>query len=160
MHYRCLTAKVGCVSGLQTKKSLFVWHSAQLALPLPDGEGRLRFGIANKKNLFLFGTPLNLHYRCLTAKVGCVSGLQTKKISFCLALRSTCTTFAPLFKKQRSGCSAVRLARLLWEQEVPGSNPGTPTTKPPHLPTTESKSLVVGFFVGWEDGRTGLAGGV
>ena len=27
-----------------------------------------------------------------------------------------------------SGCSAVRLARLLWEQEVPGSNPGTPTT--------------------------------
>ena len=26
-----------------------------------------------------------------------------------------------------SGCSTVRLARLLWEQEVPGSNPGTPT---------------------------------
>ena len=95
---------------------------------MPGGEGRLRFGIANKKIGFLFGTPLNLHYRCLAAKVGCVSGLQTKKMAFCLALRSTCTTFAPIFEK-RSGCSAVRLARLLWEQEVPGSNPGTPTMK-------------------------------
>ncbi len=28
-----------------------------------------------------------------------------------------------------SGCSAVRLAHLLWEQGVPGSNPGTPTLK-------------------------------
>ena len=28
---------------------------------------------------------------------------------------------------QPSGCSAVRLAHLLWEQGVPGSNPGTPT---------------------------------
>ena len=27
----------------------------------------------------------------------------------------------------QSGRSAVRLARLLWEQEVPGSNPGAPT---------------------------------
>ena len=26
-----------------------------------------------------------------------------------------------------TGRSAVRLARLLWEQEVPGSNPGAPT---------------------------------
>ena len=49
---------------------------------LLSGEGRLRFGIANKKNGFLFGTPLNLHYRCLAAKVGCVSGLQTKKMAF------------------------------------------------------------------------------
>ena len=31
---------------------------------LPDGEGRLRFVIANKKMAFLFGTPLNLHYLC------------------------------------------------------------------------------------------------
>ena len=53
--------------------------------------------------------------------------IASKKSDFCLALRSTCTTFAPL-KTHRSGCSAVRLARLLWEQEVPGSNPGTPTT--------------------------------
>ena len=31
--------------------------------------------------------------------------------------------------KNLSGCSAVRLAHLLWEQGVPGSNPGTPTIK-------------------------------
>ena len=29
--------------------------------------------------------------------------------------------------KAKTGCSAVRLAHLLWEQGVPGSNPGTPT---------------------------------
>ncbi len=29
--------------------------------------------------------------------------------------------------KQKTGCSAVRLAHLLWEQGVPGSNPGIPT---------------------------------
>ena len=28
-----------------------------------------------------------------------------------------------------TGCSAVRLAHLLWEQGVPGSNPGTPTNR-------------------------------
>ena len=28
-----------------------------------------------------------------------------------------------------SGCSAVRLAHLLWEQGVPGSNPGIPTNE-------------------------------
>ncbi len=26
-----------------------------------------------------------------------------------------------------TGCSAVRLAHLVWDQRVPGSNPGTPT---------------------------------
>ena len=30
-----------------------------------------------------------------------------------------------------TGCSAVRLAHLLWEQGVVGSNPATPTKKPP-----------------------------
>ncbi len=29
--------------------------------------------------------------------------------------------------RPNSGCSAARLAHLLWEQGVPGSNPGTPT---------------------------------
>ena len=29
--------------------------------------------------------------------------------------------------KRNSGCSVARLARLLWEQEVGGSNPLTPT---------------------------------
>ncbi len=32
-------------------------------------------------------------------------------------------TFAAVF----TGCSAVRLAHLLWEQGVVGSNPATPT---------------------------------
>ena len=31
------------------------------------------------------------------------------------------------YYKSTSGCSAVRLAHLLWEQGVPGSNPGIPT---------------------------------
>ena len=31
------------------------------------------------------------------------------------------------FEKSNTGCSAVRLAHLLWEQGVPGSNPGIPT---------------------------------
>ena len=36
--------------------------------------------------------------------------------------------FALAFEKVRhSGCSAVRLAHLLWEQGVEGSNPFTPT---------------------------------
>ena len=38
---------------------------------------------------------------------------------FCVSLHS----------QKRSGCSAARLAHLLWEQRVPGSNPGTPTGK-------------------------------
>ena len=33
------------------------------------------------------------------------------------------------FEKGISGCSAVRLAHLLWEQGVVGSNPATPTDK-------------------------------
>ena len=37
--------------------------------------------------------------------------------------------FLDLFLKQItfSGCSVARLSRLLWEQEVAGSNPATPT---------------------------------
>ena len=31
------------------------------------------------------------------------------------------------FEKKTPGCSAVRLAHLLWEQGVEGSNPFTPT---------------------------------
>ena len=30
-----------------------------------------------------------------------------------------------------SGCSVARLSRLLWEQEVAGSNPATPTRQNP-----------------------------
>ena len=28
-----------------------------------------------------------------------------------------------------TGCSAVRLAHLVWDQRVPGSNPGIPTER-------------------------------
>ncbi len=35
--------------------------------------------------------------------------------------------------KRNSGCSVARLARLLWEQEVGGSNPLTPTRQKPLL---------------------------
>ena len=38
-------------------------------------------------------------------------------------------TFAPLFS---TGYSTVRLVCLLWEQEVAGSNPATPTTQACH----------------------------
>ena len=31
--------------------------------------------------------------------------------------------------KQKSGCSVARSSRLLWEQEVAGSNPATPTNR-------------------------------
>ena len=37
--------------------------------------------------------------------------------------------FPTMYRSESSGCSAVRLAHLLWEQGVPGSNPGTPTEK-------------------------------
>ena len=37
-----------------------------------------------------------------------------------------CTAFERNFPI-RTGCSAVRLAHLLWEQGVVGSNPATPT---------------------------------
>ena len=37
-----------------------------------------------------------------------------------------CTRFSEV---KYSGCSAVRLAHLLWEQGVVGSNPATPTVK-------------------------------
>lgn len=45
--------------------------------------------------------------------------------------------FAVASKQISSGCSAVRLAHLLWEQGVPGSNPGIPTRE---KPTDLSKS--------------------
>ena len=37
-----------------------------------------------------------------------------------------CTRFSEV---KHSGCSAVRLAHLLWEQGVVGSNPATPTKR-------------------------------
>ena len=47
------------------------------------------------------------------------------------------------FEKGISGCSAVRLAHLLWEQGVVGSNPATPTIE--NQPLTIN--FVGGFFM-------------
>ena len=46
-----------------------------------------------------------------------------------------------------SGCSAVRLAHLLWEQGVPGSNPGIPTKKIKELQQCSSFFLYLLFFL-------------
>ena len=47
-----------------------------------------------------------------------------------LQIPAKSSTFVPRFSsKDVSGRSAVRLAHLLWEQGVEGSNPFTPTTK-------------------------------
>ena len=51
--------------------------------------------------------------------------LRQKTIKY-LQYREKRHTFASLFSKH-SGCSAVRLAHLLWEQGVASSNPATPT---------------------------------
>ena len=37
--------------------------------------------------------------------------------------------FNTIFAYHFSGCSVARSSRLLWEQEVAGSNPATPTKK-------------------------------
>ena len=54
-----------------------------------------------------------------------------KNVASLLAQSKIVTIFALAFEKQSnnnfSGCSAVRLAHLLWEQGVVGSNPATPT---------------------------------
>jgi hypothetical protein len=47
--------------------------------------------------------------------------------SACLLSRKSQVRFLP--PEPSSGCSAVRLAHLHWEQEVAGSSPATPTTK-------------------------------
>jgi hypothetical protein len=50
-----------------------------------------------------------------------------------------------LSKIPASGYSAVRLAYLLWEQGVPGSNPGTPTLIIKHLQSKICKCFFVGY---------------
>ena len=59
----------------------------------------------------------------------------------------------PLHRNQEiTGCSAVRLAHLLWEQGVPGSNPGIPTKK-----ARPYGRVFFLFLVGWS-GLGGNAG--
>ena len=58
-----------------------------------------------------------------------------------------CTRFSEV---KYSGCSAVRLAHLLWEQGVVGSNPATPTKKQSQekLNSVELIQFVSAFFIG------------
>ena len=57
-----------------------------------------------------------------------------KKSSELLIHNENNLIFAPVFwEEDQSGCSAVRLAHLLWEQGVASSNPATPTLKIKHL---------------------------
>jgi hypothetical protein len=51
-----------------------------------------------------------------------------------LSARKCCLGSSPSLSAEDtffSGCSVARLSRLLWEQEVAGSNPATPTRKMP-----------------------------
>ena len=52
-----------------------------------------------------------------------------------------CTRFSEV---KYSGCSAVRLAHLLWEQGVVGSNPATPTIIKPLI--IRHLLIVSGYF--------------
>ena len=54
-----------------------------------------------------------------------------------------CTAFERNFPI-RTGCSAVRLAHLLWEQGVVGSNPATPTIIKPLI--IRYPLIVSGYF--------------
>lgn len=53
-----------------------------------------------------------------------------------------CTRFSEV---KYSGCSAVRLAHLLWEQGVVGSNPATPTIIKPLI--IRYPLIVSGYFL-------------
>ena len=54
-----------------------------------------------------------------------------------------CTRFSEV---KYSGCSAVRLAHLLWEQGVVGSNPATPTIRKGTVKQAISKFTVLYFI--------------
>ena len=68
---------------------------------------------------------------------------QKKSISYTSIIKNKsyiCTPIHTNDVKNCSGCSAVRLAYLLWEQGVAGSNPASPTSKNP------SYVMYEGFF--------------
>ncbi len=56
--------------------------------------------------------------------------------TFCILKLSS--IFAPTIT-DRTGCSVARSSRLVWDQEVAGSNPATPTER--------NHYLVVPFFI-------------
>ena len=60
----------------------------------------------------------------ISKKVGQKFGGSKISRTFASQLRNKQT-----LNESKTGCSAVRLAHLLWEQGVLGSNPGTPTYK-------------------------------
>ncbi len=60
----------------------------------------------------------------ISKKVGQKFGGSKISRTFASQLRNKQT-----LNESKTGCSAVRLAHLLWEQGVPGSNPGTPTKR-------------------------------
>ena len=71
-----------------------------------------------KEYLFLImNNCFPVFYNFVVHKVDEKFGLYQKSIYLC-------TRFSEV---KHSGCSAVRLAHLLWEQGVVGSNPATPT---------------------------------
>ncbi len=70
-----------------------------------------------KSNLFI--------YNCLKEKSGLLFMDFYKKRIRNFVFQKKVLYFCNVF----TGCSAVRLAHLLWEQGVVGSNPATPTNK-------------------------------
>ncbi len=80
--------------------------------------------------------------------------LRQKTIKY-LQYREKRHTFASLFSKH-SGCSAVRLAHLLWEQGVASSNPATPTSQAEYSRVRLCSALLFpAFYHGWEIGEAG-----
>ena len=78
----------------------------------------------------------------MTIKTKAKIGIIKKKLQKSLQIKKKALPLHRFWKEipnQASGCSAVRLAHLLWEQGVVGSNPATPTLKRNHM--------VIPFFV-------------
>ena len=91
---------------------VFYWQDKKNALHLYPNQAR-RVG-NNRRDGWVAETSSLLNCRTRKGTEGSNPSLSAAK-------------FAGLFERI-SGCSAVRLAYLLWEQGVPGSNPGTPTS--------------------------------
>ena len=73
-------------------------------------------------------TAENTNYATFCRFRGAIMRKKVIKVVKMFGVLKIFITFAPQLNKS-SGCSAVRLAHLLWEQGVPGSNPGIPTKK-------------------------------
>ena len=67
----------------------------------------------NNENIAKFNKLLRIHNN---NQIDC---FITKRMYLCLLLN----------EKSFSGCSVARSSRLVWDEEVAGSNPATPTKK-------------------------------